>query len=286
MKREEVTELVDRGLTKLSDALASGKSEQLKEYLAVMARFPKYSFNNAMLIYLQAPDSSLVQGFRAWRKIGRKVIKGQKGIGIIAPLIGRKKDEDAKRDELSAGSAEGEKRVFGFKVVHVFDVSQTEGDKLPEIAAISGEPGENIAAIESLIRSWEIELVYEQIESGADGLSKKGTIVIAPDLGPAKQLLTLVHEAAHEVLHADAERRKTTTKTIRETEAEAVAFVVCSALGIDCVDHSSDYIQLYSGDTEVLTKSLEAIQKTAAQILEGIQKFLSENEAKEVCHGS
>lgn len=96
MKREEVSELVDRGLSELNDALANGKSDRLKDYLAIMARFPKYSFNNAMLIYLQAPDSSLVQGFHAWRKLGRTVIKGQKGIGIIAPLIGRKKDEDGK----------------------------------------------------------------------------------------------------------------------------------------------------------------------------------------------
>ena len=116
MKREEVTELVERGLSELSDALANGKSDRLKEYFAVMARFPKYSFNNAMLIYLQAPSASLVQGFHAWRKMGRAVIKGQKGIGIIAPMLGVKKEDDAGADD------SGEKRIFGFKVVHVFDI--------------------------------------------------------------------------------------------------------------------------------------------------------------------
>ena len=110
---------------------------------------------------------------------------------------------------------------------------QTEGDELPQFAEVSGNAGDNIEAVESLIRSWGIELLYEDIAGGADGVSKKGTIVIAPDLEPAKRLLTLVHEAAHEKLHADAVRRKETTKTIRETEAEAVAHVVCRALGLD-----------------------------------------------------
>lgn len=265
MKREEVRELVERGVRELNEALAAGKSDRLQQYLNVMARFPRYSFNNCMLIALQFPEAQLIQGFHAWRKLGRTVKKGEKGIGIIAPMVGKKKDEDAKANE------DGEKSIFGFKVVHVFDVSQTEGDDLPEFAEVSGDPGENIPAVERLIRDWGIELVYEEIPCGADGLSKKGTIVIDPELGPAKRLLTLVHEASHERLHADSDRRKETTKTIRETEAEAVAHVVCRALGLDTLEHCTDYIQLYNGDSEVFTKSMEYIQKTAAEILEGIK---------------
>ena len=270
MKREEVSELVERGIRELNEALAAGKSDRLQQYLEVMARFPRYSFNNCLLVAMQFPSASLVQGFHAWRKLGRTVKKGEKGIGIIAPMIGRKKDENGEVNEQSG------KAVFGFKVVHVFDVSQTEGDELPEFAEVSGDPGENIAAVESLIRSWGIELVYEEIPCGADGLSKKGTIVIAPDLEPAKTLLTLVHEASHERLHADVQRRKETTKTIRETEAEAVAHVVCRALGLETVEHCADYIQLYHGDMEVLAKSMDYIQKTAASILDGIQTHLSD----------
>ena len=161
--------------------------------------------------------------------------------------------------------------MFGFKVVHVFDVAQTEGDDLPEFAEVSGDPGENIVAVERLIRSHGIELVYEVIPGGADGVSKKGTIVISPDLQPAARLATLVHEISHEILHQSSERRKETTKTIRETEAEAVAHVVCQALGLDTLDHCADYIQLYNGNSEVLVKSMDHIQKTAAQILEGIK---------------
>ena len=202
MKREEVKELVERGVRELHEALAAGKSDRVQQYLDVMARFPRYSFNNCVLIALQAPDSTIVQGFHAWKKLGRSVKKGEKGIGIIAPMVGRKKDDDRNVNE------DGEKTVFGFKVVHVFDVSQTEGDELPHVAEVSGDTGDNIEAVESLIRSWGIELLYEDIPGGADGVSKKGTIVIAPNLPPAKRLLTLVHEGAHEKLHGDAERRK------------------------------------------------------------------------------
>ena len=269
MKREEVTELVDRGIRELNEALASGKSDRLQQYLDVMARFPRYSFNNCVLVALQFPQASLVQGFHAWKKLGRSVKKGEKGIGIIAPMIGKKKDEDGKADDSSG------KAIFGFKVVHVFDVSQTEGDELPEFARVTGDPGENIPKVEALIRSWGIELKYEEIPSGADGVSKKGEIVIDPNLDPPALLLTLVHEASHERLHADSERRKETTKTIRETEAEAVAHVVCRALGLDTIDHCVDYIQLYNGDAEVLTKSLDYIQKTAAEILDGIREHTS-----------
>lgn len=223
MKREEVNELIQSGIRELGEALAAGKSDRLQQYLDVMARFPRYSFNNCMLIALQFPSAQLIQGFHAWRKMGRAVKKGEKGIAIIAPMVRKKKDQDGRSDE------DGEKAIFGFKVVHVFDVSQTEGDDLPQFARVSGDPGQNIAAVESLIRAWGIEILYEEIPCGADGVSKKGTIVIAPNLEPARRLLTLVHEASHERLHADSTRRAATTRTIRETEAEAVAHVVCRA---------------------------------------------------------
>ena len=126
MQREQVSDVVQRGIHELGEALAAGRSERLRAYLAVMARFPSYSFNNQILIYLQAPDATRVQGFQSWKKLGRKVKKGEKGIGIIAPMVYRK-DKDASPES-------DEKTIRGFKVVHVFDVSQTEGDPLPEFA--------------------------------------------------------------------------------------------------------------------------------------------------------
>ena len=278
MKREEVTDAVQRGIHELGEALAAGKSDRLLAYLAMMARFPKYSFQNCVLIWTQFSEARLVQGFHAWKKLGRSVKKGEKGIGIIAPMVYRAKGV-SKDDELT-----NVKVVRGFKVVHVFDVSQTEGEDLPEFATVGGEPGSHIDAVEQLIRSRDIELLYEPILGGADGVSKKGTIVIANDLPPAKRLLTLIHELSHETLHINQKRREETTKTIRETEAEAVAFVVSSALGIDCLDHSADYIQLYDGDLDVLSQSMEHIQTTAAEILEGIRRFATceHNEMQEV----
>ncbi|MEM7313570.1 MAG: ArdC-like ssDNA-binding domain-containing protein [Planctomycetota bacterium] len=271
MKREEVQELVERGITELNEALAGGRSDRLQEYLDVMARFPNYSFNNTILICLQKPEATLIQGFHAWRKMGRTVKKGEKGIGIFAPLIYKSKKEEGKRSQQSTDDEKKGSELRGFKVVHVFDVSQTEGEELPEFASVSGDPGNSIAAVESIIRDAGIELLYEMIPGGALGVSRKGSIALRPDLDPARRLMTLVHEYAHECLH-DSERRKSTTKTVRETEAEAVAHVVARALGLDSLEQSSDYIQLYRGDKEVLMKSLDAIQKTASAILDGIRK--------------
>jgi len=282
MKREEATQLIERGIKELNEALAAGKSDRLQKYLDVMSRFPSYSFNNQMLIWLQSPDSTRVQGFHAWKKLKRTVKKGEKGIGIIAPMVYRKDKEasnSASNSEKSGNSPESdEKSIRGFKVVHVFDVSQTEGEPLPEFARVTGDAGDNIAGIEALIRSQGISLTYGEIPSGALGLSKKGEIIIQPDQEPAETLMVLIHEYAHERLHQQSQRRQETTKTIRETEAEAVAHVVGQALGLQSLEQSADYIQLYHGDTQVLAESMDHIQKTAAHILAGIAQHTKQAE--------
>lgn len=270
MKRDEVKSLVEQGVRELNDALANGKSEQLQQFLDVMARFPRYSFNNCILIGMQKPDSRIVQGFHAWKKLGRFVSKGEKGIGIIAPMVYRK-------DETAEADGDG-RTIRGFKVVHVYDVSQTEGEDLPEFACITGEPGEYVAALERVIHGHGIELEHDYPASGAEGVSQKGKIVVRPDLEPAERFGVLAHELAHEMLHQNPERRKQTTKTIRETEAEAVAHVVGRAIGIDSTSHSADYIQLYAGDVDVFAASLDAIQKAAAQILEALAGYSQADE--------
>jgi antirestriction protein ArdC len=260
MKRDEVKQLIEQGVRELNDALAGGKSEQLQQFLEVMAKFPRYSFGNCILIAVQRPDARIVQGFQGWKKLGRWVKQGEKGIGIIAPMVYRNRDVEDDDD----------RTVRGFKVVHVYDVSQTEGKELPEFARITGEPGEYVEAVERLIHSHGIELVYETPASGAEGESHKGKIVVKPELPPAERFATLVHELAHELLHADGERRKASSKCSRETEAEAVAHVVCRAVGIDSTRHAADYIQLYKGDVDVLAQSLDAIQKASQLILDAI----------------
>jgi antirestriction protein ArdC len=253
MKKDDALKKVDEGLAELNDALAAGGSERFKQYLEVMSRFHRYSFGNVMLILAQFPDATKVAGFNKWKEMGRYVKKGEAGIGILAPLRYKAKDEDGEEQQL----------LRGFKIVHVFDVSQTEGKDLPELASVSGNAGDNVARIEKLIRDHDIEVVCESLPMGALGSSSGGKITVIPGLNDVERFAILVHEFSHEILHKGA-RREETTKKVRETEAEAIAFVVCSALGLDSCERSSDYIALYRGSTETLSESLEFIQKTAA----------------------
>ena len=265
MKREDAKELADRALVDLQQDLQAGRSTLLQRFLDCMSRFHNYSWNNCMLIAFQMPEASLVAGFRRWLELGRHVRKGEKGIGILAPLAYRKKEETKDPDN------ESEHVVRGFKVVHVFDVSQTEGEDLPQLAGIHGEPGQSLAGLEGLVRRSGITLKDEVLPLGTKGLSRKGEIAIAEGLPAAERFAVLAHELAHEWMH-DEEHRLHMPKTVRETEAEAVAYVVCRAFGFDCSTRSSDYIQLYRGDSTTLAESLERIQKTATRIIQSLDE--------------
>lgn len=270
MNKDEAKQLAEKALTELHQALQAGKSETLKRYLAAMGRFHHYSFSNSMLIAIQNPNATHVAGFRRWLQLGRHVRKGEKGIGILAPLVYRKRDEDSAPDENKGSS------IHGFKVVHVFDISQTDGEELPEFAAISGDPGELLPALEQMVRESGIELQYEELPNGTFGVSRQGRIAITTGLSPAETFSVLVHETAHEWMH-NGEQRKALDKTVRETEAEAVAFVVCQAFGLDCSTQSSDYIQLYRGSATTLSESLDRIQKTATRIIETLSQSTTEH---------
>jgi len=233
--------------------------------MAVMARFHQYSFRNCLLIAQQRPTATQVLGFHSWKKVGRTVKKGAKGIGITAPLAYRK--------ETDSGD---EKEIRGFRVVHVFDIEQTEGDELPTLSQPVGDAAKWIVPTETLVRSKGIELLYSDLPEGTYGYSAKGKIAIQNGLSPARALSTLIHELAHEVLHPDTESRKSNSHIVKETEAEAVSHIVCQAIGIVSLEHSTDYIHLHDGDCEVLAKSMQRIQKCATSIL----KDLLDREAK------
>ena len=264
MKRDDAKRLVTDGLAELEQALASGRSETLEKYLTVMGRFHRYSFGNLMLILSQREDATHVAGFHKWRQLGRHVKKGEKGIGIFAPCRYKRKTEGKN------GEKEQNQDIRGFKVVHVWDVSQTEGNDLPKFAQIHGDAGENLARLERVIRDAGIDLRYESIPGSATGMSTGGTITVQPDLSRPETFAVLAHEHAHELLHQQNGRKHECPKTVRETEAEAVAFVVCHAFGMDSKTRSSDYIQLYRGSTDTLAESLDIIQKAAAGIIEAI----------------
>jgi antirestriction protein ArdC len=262
MTTEQAKQLSEDALNRLLLALEQGHSDALKNYLAVMSRFHRYSWGNILMIYSQRPDASHVAGFHSWLKLRRYVRKGEKGIVILAPMVGKKKaDGELAEDEQS--------RLFGFRAAHVFDVSQTEGDPLPEFATATGEPKEYLGRLKELVSAKGIALEYSDEIAPAKGMSSGGKITLLPNLKPGEHFAVLVHETAHELLHR-TERRSKTTHTIRETEAEAVAFVVSSAIGLDVNTSSSDYIQLHAGDKATLAESLTFVQQTASEILRAI----------------
>lgn len=252
----------------LIEQLQQGKSEMLTAYLTAMAQFHTYSFGNILLIAKQKPDAQRVAGIRAWNELGRYVKRGEKGIQILAPMMGFRRREDSDKDETTPKK---QQILIGFRAVYVFDVSQTEGAELPKMNhTVTGEVGEHRDHLFDFIRQQNITLEYNERIAPALGVSYGGKIVLLPGQSKAEEFTTLVHELAHEILHK-AERRILTTQTVRETEAEAVAFVVGKAVGLETGLASSDYIQLYHGNAELLAESLEMVQRTASVILAAIQ---------------
>ncbi len=288
-KTARIRREVDASLDRLAESLDTGTSDQMKVFLAAMGRFHSYSFQNLMLILSQYPEATRVAGFHTWRKFGRTVKKGEKGIAIFAPMRIKKKGEDQEdrpaKMPSSAKADDSDSTLLRFRVVHVFDVSQTEGEPLPEPARVSGDPSGVIDALKSVIAARGIELVEDADLGGADGVSTGGRIKIRGGLAPAAAFGVLAHELAHELLHQTEAKEDRPPKTVRETEAEAVAHVVCDAVGLDVGSASSDYIGLYQGDRETLAASLTRIQKTACGIIDGVREHLAETaEPKpEVC---
>lgn len=262
MTAEQARKLSEDALNRLIAELERGHSETLRQYLATISRFRKYSWQNSLLIYSQMPAATHVGGYHFWLKMGRHVRKGEKGIAILAPMIGRKRTTDDVPEKEQA-------RVFGFRICHVWDVSQTDGDPLPEFATVKGDPGDYLERMRVFVAREGITLDYSDAIAPAKGICSGKQITLLPSLKPAETTAVLVHELAHAMLHF-TERRTQTTKTIRETEAEAVAFIVSSAIGLDVNTACSDYVALYGGDKEILMESLAAIQHTASEILQAI----------------
>jgi len=177
------------------------------------------------------------------------------------------KENRTRSDSAEGNKQESEETIF-FRPVCVFDLSQTEGEPLPELAEVLGEPGKYLDRLKEFASSRGIRLGYEE-GLRADGVSRCGEIVLRLDLNPAVEFHVLAHEIAHELIHAK-ENRKGLTKQQGETEAESVAYVVSRSIGLQTGHASSDYIQLWKGDKETLSESLMKIQQTAAQITRAI----------------
>ncbi len=268
-RNENATQkLIRENVDFLIQQLEAGQSDALTAYLTAMSHFHNYSFGNILQIARQKPDATRVAGLYAWNQLGRRVKKGEKGIQILAPMLGvkRKKDAEAEQDI----TKQNVPVLVGFRAVYVFDVSQTEGKELPGMDGVKGEVGEHRDRLIDFITTQGIELEFNERIAPAMGMSYGGKIVLLPGQSKAEEFATLVHELAHEMLHK-AERRTQTTKTVRETEAEAIAFVVSKAVGLQTGTASADYIQLYHGNASLLAESLEVIQKASAVILAALE---------------
>ncbi len=267
-KPQTAREVVADNVKLLIEELESGHSESLTAYLTAMARFRAYSFSNCLEIARQCPSASRVAGMYAWNQLGRRVAKGSKGIRILAPVIGvrRKKDEEAEKDI----TKQNERVLVGFRNAYLFDISMTTGEGLAELPRVTGSAGEYRERVIDFLIGRGIKLEFSESIAPALGLSYGGKIVILPGQSPAEELATLLHEAAHELL-VHSTRRTTTTKAVRETEAEAVAFVVGTAIGLDNRGFSSSYIALYHGNAALLAESLEAVKQVSGTILDAIE---------------
>jgi antirestriction protein ArdC len=275
-------ELIAANIRAPIEQLEAGNSDALTAYLDAMSRFHRYSFGNVLSIARQRPGATHVAGFHAWRQLGRTVKKGERGIRILAPIITKRKQ----KDEAEKGNMQPNRtRLVGFRNAYVFDVSQTEGAEFPAIRGIGGDVGANRGRLFAFVEQQGIELAFSESIAPALGMSYGGRIALLPGQSKAEEFSTLVHELAHELLHR-TERRIATTKVMRETEAEAVAFIVGKAVGLDTGTASADYIRLYDGNAALLTESLEVIQHASAVILAALESRPSEAEESQLAQAS
>ena len=291
-KLKEITDRLEQGIAELFD------SERYKEYLKVMSKFHNYSFRNTVLIAMQKPDASLVAGFSAWKNnFERNVMKGQKGIKIIAPSPYKIKQEMQKIDPHTQKpiigkdgkpvTEEKEITIPAYKVVSVFDVSQTEGKELPDIAVdeLTGDVDRYKDFFAALEKTSPVPIAFENIEGGSHGyyhLEDK-RIAINEGMSELQTLKTAIHEIAHAKLHdidlnAPKDEQPRVDRRTREVEAESVAYTVCQHYGLDTSDYSFGYVAGWSSGRELseLKSSLETIRSAAAEIINSIDGNLAE----------
>jgi len=257
----------------LADRIADGAEQLVQdgawdEYLKFISRFPGYSFGNLMLIYTARPDASRVAGYRTWQKMGRQVRKGEKGIAILAPHQWKRKDEDDDQDV-------SRRTGVGFHVTYVRDVSQTDGDPLPEIAPpLSGDDpngilGQVLGAIKR--RGLVVEFTDEMV---ADGATNGRTVRLHTERAATHQVAVALHELAHVILGHTSNRRDV-PQAAMEWEAESVSYVVCERLGIDSSTNALGYVLSWAhGDPEAVREYIaeegNLILTVASEIVEAV----------------
>jgi len=258
MDAQPVKARIDSLINDLCEMTDAAKiSDTLKTFVEAMSKFHKYSYYNTMSIVISRPDATHVAGYKAWLSMNRFVKRGEKGIPILAPIF----------KKLDNGDGATESKLVAFRVVYVFDISQTDGEPLPAppewtnhtmVDAIHGK-------LLDFASSKDIEVITEDLDNGAEGRSSGGKITLAPGAGTS----VLVHEIAHELLHREKVSVTQELRQRREVEAESVAFIVCSFFGYTATS-SPNYLALWAADPKNIRSSLAAIQKAASQIIEFI----------------
>ena len=297
-RMREIVDSIENGIKELFE------SDKYRQYLATMSRFHRYSVNNTMLIYMQRPDATHVAGFNKWRdQFGRNVLKGEKGIRIIAPTPYKKKVEEIKTDpETNApvldadGKAiieEKEIRIPMFKVVSVFDVSQTSGKPLPQLAAdLSGNVQQYEVFMEALRRASPVPMEIKPVARDTDGFFsiKAQSITIRAGMSEVQTVCAAVHEIAHAKLHDYEHMTELAddgetilvpgekSRNTEEVEAESISYAVCQYYGIETGENSFGYIATWSKGKELkeLRASLETINKTASELITDIDRHFAE----------
>jgi hypothetical protein len=235
---------------------AARVSQEMQHYLDMCANFHQYSPCNVWLILMSQPNASYVAGFKKWQSMGRFVRKGERGIPILAPII----------TTITNDKGEEEQRLVGFKIVYVFDASQTNGEPLPEPPDWKS-PEKNAELQERLMHFAQSKGIQVQVKSiGRDiqGVSLGGKVILDPEAGTK----TLIHEITHEMLHH--EKHVLTDRTYRELEAESVAYVVAKHFGLNGLS-SPNYNGLHGATSDLIMEHLERIRNTAAEIIKAIE---------------
>ena len=298
--REQLKEITDRIEAGIRDIFESGDMEKYRNYLRTMSRFHNYSLNNQALIHLQRPDATLVAGYNRWRdKFSRHVLRGEKGITIIAPTPYKKKIEQEKLDpdtKLPILDADGkivteekEIEIPMFRPVKVFDYAQTDGKPLPErvaspVANLTGSVENYEAFMEALRRASPVPVEVKPLSADVDGYfsSKSQSITLREGMSEVQTVSAAVHEIAHAKLHnyglQQPEAHKHKSRNTEEVEAESISFMVCAYFGIETGANSFGYVATWSKNAELpeFRASLDTISKTANGIITDVEKHFAE----------
>ena len=298
--REQLKEITDRIEAGIRDIFESGDMDKYRNYLRTMSRFHNYSLNNQALIHLQRPDATFVAGYNRWRdKFSRHVLRGEKGITIIAPTPYKKKIEQEKLDpdtRLPILDADGkviteekEIEIPMFRPVKVFDYAQTDGKPLPErvaspVANLTGSVENYGAFMEALRRSSPVPVEFKPLSAEMDGYfsPKSQSITLREGMSEVQTVSAAVHEIAHAKLHnyglQQVAERKAKSRNTEEVEAESISFMVCAYFGIETGANSFGYVATWSKNAELpeFRASLDTISKTANGIITDVEKHFAE----------